>query len=240
MCLIFQATETYAFKLINAVVKKCPCDVMDGYLPMVFQLLLMRMQEHQTPQYSRLFVHFICCTACTGHGPVYVFNALESIQEGMTGLIITQVWAPNTEAFARAEASEVAQILAGGAVLLCESPVAEDSDMWGALVTALLGLARSSPTLAGDKGDDLLYDEEAEAREFDNTYSKLAYSHIAESDDSVGVKDFPAAQLKFLQQLAALCERQPGVYSAALQTILEDDDKNALGELLSEAGINLA
>jgi exportin-2 (importin alpha re-exporter) len=235
-----KATETYAFKLINAMVKKCPCDVMDGYMPMVFQLLLMRMQEHQTPQYSRLFVHFICATAITGHGPVYVFNALESIQEGMTGLIISQVWAPNTEAFSRAEASDVSQILAGGSLLLCETSVAEDSDLWGALVTALLGLAKSSPTLSGDKGDDLLYDEEAEAREFDNTYSKLAYAHIAESDDSDGVKDFPAAQLKFLQQLAGLCEKRPGVYSAALQSILDDDDKNALGELLSEAGINLA
>ncbi|CAE7853144.1 Cse1, partial [Symbiodinium microadriaticum] len=29
-----KATEVYAFKLINAIVRKCPADVMDGYMPM--------------------------------------------------------------------------------------------------------------------------------------------------------------------------------------------------------------
>ena len=239
-----QATEVYAFKLINAIVRKCPCDVMDQYMPMVFQLLLMRLQEHNTQQYCCLFVHFLCATASSAHGSAYVFHALESIQEGMNGLVITQIWAPNTEHFSRSDATNVAQILAGGSLLLCQTPIADDSSLWGSLVTSLMGLARCSPSLTGDKGDDLLYDEEAEAREFDSTYSKLAYAHIVEGasadDRTADLKDFAAAQLKFLQELAALCERSPGVYAPALQSILGDDDKAALGEMLSEAGISLA
>ena len=237
-----QATEVYAFKLINAIVRKCPCDVMDQYMPMVFQLLLMRLQEHNTQQYCRLFAHFLCATASSAHGPAYVFHALESIQEGMNSLIITQIWAPNTEHFSRADATDVAQILAGGSLLLCQTPIADDSSLWGALVTSLMGLARCSPSITGDKGDDLLYDEEAEAREFDNTYSKLAYAHILEGADDLTayVKDFAAAQLKFLQELAALCQRSPGVYAPALQSILGEDDRTALGDMLSEAGITLA
>jgi exportin-2 (importin alpha re-exporter) len=237
-----KATEVQAFKLINAIVRKCPCDVMDQYMPMVVQLLLMRLQEHNTEQYCRLFVHFLCITAMTGHGPSYVFNALESVQAGMNSMVITQIWQTNTEFFSRADAADVAQILSGGSLLLCQTPVADDEALWGALVKSLLGLAKSSPSITGDKGGDVLYDEEAEAREFDSTYSKLAYAQIVEGSTASDKEatDFPAAQLKFLQELAALCEKRPGVYSQALQSILDDADKTFLGELLSEAGITLA
>lgn len=217
---------------------------MDQYMPMVFQLLLMRMQEHHTPQYGKLFVHFLCLTSSSVHGPVYVYNALESIQEGMSGLIINQIWSPNTDFFSRSDATCVAQIISGGSLLLCNSPIADDSSLWSTLVAALFGLVKSNPCITGEKGDDLLYDEEAEAREFDNTYSKLAYAHIIDttgSDDASGdVKDFSAAQKLFLEQLAGLCQKRPGVYSGALQSILDDEDKDVLGELLKEAGINLA
>jgi exportin-2 (importin alpha re-exporter) len=58
--LSLKSTESYAFKLLNIIIKHAPLNTLNPYLPTIFGLLLTRLQEHmkdtKTPKYCKLFI----------------------------------------------------------------------------------------------------------------------------------------------------------------------------------------
>jgi exportin-2 (importin alpha re-exporter) len=232
-----KSSEVYAFKLLNALVRSCPNDALAQYYPMILQLVLMRMQEHKTVQYCKLFVNFICLASVCEAGPSQIYQHLEGVQAGMMAMIIQQIWLPNAEGFAEAESIVVAQLLMGGTRLLCETPIAEDSDTWGALATCLLTLVASNPSCRGNLSEFSLLDEENEAREFDSTYSKLAFAHIDDKSEIEKV-DFATARLNFAKSVSSLSEQLPGRYGAVVGT-LSESCQEAMAQVLQEAGVSL-
>lgn len=232
-----KSSEVYAFKLLNALVRSCPNASLAQYYPMILQLLLMRMQEHKTVQYCKLFVNFICLASVCEAGPTQIYQHLEGVQAGMMSMIIQQIWMPNAEGFADAEAVVVAQLITGGTKLLCETPIAEDSATWAALASCLLALVGSNPTSRGNLTEFSLLDEESEAREFDSTYSRLAFAHVEDKNEIEKV-DFATARLEFAKSVAKLSIQFPGRYGGVVGT-LSASNQEAMMNVLQQAGVSL-
>lgn len=232
-----KSSEVYAFKLLNALVRSCPNEALAQYYPMILQLLLMRMQEQKRVQYYKLFVHFICMASVCEAGPTQIYQHLEGVQAGMMTMIVQQIWLPNAEYFAEAEAVVVAQLIIGGTKLLCETPIVEDSATWGALATCILHLVGSNPSSRGNISEFSLFDEENEAREFDSAYSKLAYAQTEEKNEIEKV-DFASARTLFANAVATLSGQLPGRYGAVVGT-LSTPCQNAMTQVLQDTGLSL-
>lgn len=232
-----KSSEVFAFKLLNALVRSCPNEALARYYPMLLQLLLMRMQEHKTVQYCKLFVNFICLASMCEAGPSQIYQHLEGVQAGMVSMIIQQIWAPNAEGFADAEAVVVAQLIMGGSRLLCETPIAESSSDWSCLATCVLELVGSNPSSRGNLTEFSLLDEESEAREFDSTYSKLAFAHIDDKNE-LEKMDFGTARSQFAQAVGALSARHPGRYGGVVGSLSEECQR-AMTNVLQDAGVSL-
>jgi exportin-2 (importin alpha re-exporter) len=233
-----KSSEVYAFKLLNALVRSCPNASLAQYYPMLMQLLLMRMQEHKTVQYCKLFVNFICLASVCEAGPAQIYQHLEGVQAGMMSMVIQQIWLPNSQAFCDAEAIVVAQLIVGGTRLLCETPIAENSGDWAALATCLVTLVGSNPSSRGNLSEFSLMDEENEAREFDSTYSKLAFAHVDDKSEIEKV-DFKTARLGFATAVGALSAQFPNRYGGVVSSALDEARQSALQEVLQEAGVTL-
>jgi len=137
---------------------------------------------------------------------------------------------------------EVKQMTVGAARLLCETPLGQDPEAFAALLrsaVALLQGDRASGSGGGGGGgghDELesFLDEEADAREFDSTYSKLAFALVEDVD---ATKDIPSAPAYFAVALAGLSRSRPGQYLSLVQASLDAAEAQALQEVLAKAGV---
>ena len=232
-----KSTEIYSFKLLNGLVKFCPNDSLSQYYPMILQLLLMRMQEHKTVQYCKLFNNFVCQSCLSEAGPSLLYENLEGVQAGMVSMIIQQIWCQYAEALCDAEASVIAQLIAGGTRLLCETPVAENSEDWAALASCIVTLVGSNPSAKGNLFEFSLHDEENEAREFDSTYSKLAFAHVDDKSEIEKI-DFASARVGFAAAVGELSAQFPNRYGGVIGS-LDQSCQEAFQQILTEAGVQL-
>jgi hypothetical protein len=212
---------------------------------MILQLMLIRLQENRTPQLSKLFIHFLCVIAYSPHGAAYIFNVLESLQSSMTTMIITDIWAPTADVISHADSVEFNQIILGGLQFLVDSPVSDDSRTWIELFKILLHLlseSSASSTSARKPSIDItqLLDDDTESREFDSTYSKLAYAQIIEVLDPVLEGGGPdQMRAKFGEKLSQLCKGSPGKYSNLLRSQLSSEQQQMLQEIIAETGCQI-
>lgn len=208
---------------------------------MILQLMLIRLQENRTPQLSKLFIHFLCVIAHSPHGAAYIFNVLESLQENMTTMVITDIWAPTTEIISHADPLEFNQIILGGLQFLGDTPISNDSRTWMELFKILLHLLASSSSSARKPSLDLthLLDDDSESREFDSTYSKLAYAQIIEMIDPILEGGPEQMRAKFGEKLSQLCKASPGKYSNLMRSQLSNEQQQMLQEIIAETGCEI-
>ena len=88
--LALKSTEGNAFALLESVLVNVPMETLQPYLPQLFQLLMMRLQQNQTGRFCKLLVRFLCMFVVK-HGPDGMVQCLEGVQAGMTNMIINQV-----------------------------------------------------------------------------------------------------------------------------------------------------
>lgn len=230
-----QSTEISAFKLINAIIRNCPIEVLGPYLPTVLQLLLMRMRENRTPQSCRLFVHCICVMV-TYVSVEQTYALLEQIQIGMVTMILTQIWLPSATMLKSSDEKDTLEIIVGAAYLMCESPVSQDPALFAQLLKFILLLLNKVPLLSSLKAEGLYEEDEVGAMEFDNTYSKLAFAQVEVVSDITSTQ---MVQLKFAQILGKLCVSRPGQIVGYLPTFLNEEEMQVLQVALHHAGITL-
>jgi hypothetical protein len=82
-----------------------------------------------------------------------------------------------------------------------------------------------------------LLDEESEAREFDSTYSRLAFAHVEDKNEIEKV-DFATARLEFAKSVAKLSIQFPGRYGGVVGT-LSASNQEAMMNVLQQAGVSL-
>jgi hypothetical protein len=208
---------------------------------MIFQLMLMRLQENRSPHLSKHFVHFLCVISSSSHGTDLMYSLLEGIQQGMMTMIIRDIWATNLEVILAGDQIELIQIILGGIQLLVNSPIQDNSEPFLELFKILLQLVNSTTTKKKGKGTEevLSFEDDSEAREFDSTYSKLAYAQIIEYLDPMTEWEMSEIRKTFMERLSELCQRHPGRYLGVFQSALDPEHQQMLQELLQETGVNL-
>jgi exportin-2 (importin alpha re-exporter) len=245
--LSLKATEQYAFQLIESLFAYGPLTTLRPYIPTIFNLFLMRMQEQmkqsQTPKFCRSFIHTMFYFAIV-HGGKTLFEVLEAIGAGLSGNLVTSVMACNTSMCANLDKQSVGRIVLGGAGLLTESGIADNPVAWIALLKFVLTLASSALNIASvrDGGaaalarealllESEVEDEEAAARDFDSTYSKLAYVQIP--DPVVGLDTNASIAAAFVNKLSHLfATRSVNAYADAVKLQLDVESRHTLLALL--------
>ena len=79
------------------------------FIPTICQLLMVRLQTNQTLKFCKLLVKLLCILSIK-HGAAAVIATLESMQAGMTSMIINTVWVKTVEASPMNGASAAARI----------------------------------------------------------------------------------------------------------------------------------
>ena len=212
-------------------------------MPTIFNLLLVRLQESakesKISKYSRHFLHSLG-VFCTSFPPQVLFDQLEAITAGLATMIIVNVWEPNRENCSSADKTEIRQMLIGGTRLLLQSAVATKPNVWVSLLGTLIVLAdvaqsNGQSSLVSD--DFLLPDaEELGAKEFDSTYSRLAYAHIPSIDSTAAI---PSAPAYFVTSLSQFCAAAPGQYLGVIQQSLSPEVATVLQKLLTDNNARL-
>lgn len=209
------------------------------YLVTIFSLLLQRMQDQmkdtKTPRYCRYFLHTLSLVAAT-YGGTPVYDVLESLTPDLTTMMVS-VWTNNKAGCTTLDKIELREMIVGGAKILCETPVTTRSEIWVQLFRVIFTITEVESGKQGSSNEDefTFVDEEADAREFDSTYSKLAFAPIPESTPSSEVAVAPAF---FASKLGALFGSFPGQYSGLLQSTLSIEELNGLKSFLSLHGVN--
>ncbi|EKU20678.1 cellular apoptosis susceptibility protein, partial [Nannochloropsis gaditana CCMP526] len=89
-------SEKYAFDLLLAVFTNISSSILSKYERRIFELIFTRLQTSKSPRTVRsslLFFGFY-----TGKfSPEAWVHLLESLQSGMTRMVLTQVWIPNVQ-----------------------------------------------------------------------------------------------------------------------------------------------
>lgn len=234
-----KATEAFAFKVLDSLFTSNPIEVLAQYLPTIFNLLLVRMQDqmkadNKTPRYCRMFIHTMCLFASV-YGAQLLYDTLEGLSGGLTAMIITKVWTVNSSACSGCDRSEVKRMVVGATKLLTDTPIRQQPDVWKCLLKFIVVLLSSSSSGGAETDGDGI-DEEAEAREFDSTYSRLAYAHVPEPALSPEMVTAPAF---FATSLATLSSSMPGQYTPLVQAALSPEEASQLTAILQHSGVGL-
>ena len=238
-----QATEAYSFILLNSIFSNNPIETLSPFLPTIFNLLLMRLQESskdsKVSKYSRYFLHSLC-VFCISFPAQVLHDQLEAITNGLVTMITLNIWEPNRENCAAADKTEVRQMLIGGTHLLFQSAVATKQNVWASLLNTLVFLSNAAQSngSANLVSDDffLADDEEVGGKEFDSAYSRLAYAHIPSVESTAAISSAPGY---FLSMLSQFCASSPGQNVNAVQASIDPNFSNALQKLLADSNIRL-
>ena len=242
--LSLKSTESYAFKLLNIIIKHAPLNTLNPYLPTIFGLLLTRLQEHmkdsKNPKYIKSFLHTLCFFAAI-HGGQNLETVFLSVDPSGSLLhtLIIEVWSPNSAVCASNEKTEVRHVIIGGTNILCHSNVKQNLVTWGSLLKSIITLLDADGNRVGldlDDNNSWGLDEEAADREFDNTYSKLAYAQVPDPDLTA---DISSAPNYLASSLGELCRQLPGHYPNVVQQSLDHQQLQVLQGICQQNGVNL-
>jgi hypothetical protein len=156
-------------------------------------------------------------------------------------MIITDIWSPQVDYLSQIDSLELNQLIYGGLEFLINSPITLDSNTWIELFKILLHLlnSSSSSSLRKNGGLEALFDDDSESREFDSTYSKLAYAQIIETIPSALEGNISEVRTAFAVKLSQFCKSSPGKYSNLLRSQLPSEEQAILQELLVETGAEI-
>jgi len=160
-------------------------------------------------------------------------------------MIVVNVWGRHRESVCSAGKAELRVLLVGGTRLLLESKATSHAGLWGSLLKSLVKLAVAARTdgasVKESEKDGLMLQLEEEdvinsSREFDSSYSKLAFASIPSPDPTANVV---SAEGYFCSALAAFCRSHAGMYLGAIQTSLDAKEAVALQQMLADNNVGL-
>ena len=227
----------YAFKLLDALIANNQQASLAAYMTTIWSLLLHRMQEQmkdgKTPRYCRSFLHSFSLFAALYSGDALV-KALSALEEGLVNMVIIQIWTHNRDSCATADPLDIKEMVIGGTRILCETSVSTDPTVFGSLLKSLIVLLDDS--VGGVHEDTEGLDDEADSREFDSAYSKLAYAGVTDVDPT---EEIPSGPIYFAQALSALSRTRPGTVGQVVRTALDVKEQGVLQALLTKCGLTI-
>jgi len=250
-----KATEDKAFQFLQSIFEAFPLDQLQQFLPQLYQMFMMRLQQNKTARYIRFLTSFLSFLIAK-YGPSVVTDGLEQMQAGLAVMLIQQVWVPNvagtTELLDCPERKAQALALTR---LCCEAPAVQgDQALWGKVLSAALSTVAPDSAEAAKQHEhshahghghghghshDHDHDECTHNEEigYDAVYAHL---HFASSGEYDPLKDMPEEKVYLLQQLGRLCAGSPGKFGPVLQSALAPNHLQLLQQLAAQAGVTLA
>lgn len=225
-----------------AIIATIPTDTLSNYISMIFQLILMRLQESNTAQLSTHFMLFLSHLSVSRHGPMYGFNTLNSIQNNLIFMLISDIWEPNVNYMIETlSQNDLNYLIIGGAELLTSTPINSNINVFIRLLQILLNLIGNTKVSNGSSVNllSVFGDDDMESREYDNTYSKLAYAQIVEFNNSISELSSSELRTQFMTRLSTLCAASPGKYVSVMGTGLNAQQQETLSEMIQSTGIQL-
>jgi exportin-2 (importin alpha re-exporter) len=213
-----KANESYGFQLLGALVESLGMEGLQNHIIEVFNILLMRLQKGKTARYVRhicLFFSFLICKC----GAATWLQILNSIQPGLGGMLLQQVWIPcvlNESIFNK---SDNKVMVVGMAMLMKEADIInlDGGKPWTQLVAGVLKLVGSGVADDDSKGGD---DGDLEIEiSFDSSFSKLNFAGKPVSDRLPEVPDKEALLAK---NLGECCATKPETLVGLLQVTFQD------------------
>lgn len=203
----------------------------------------MRLQESNTPQLSSLFMLFLSHLSVSRHGALFGYNILNTIQNNLILMLISDIWEPNVnymiENFSQ---NELNNLIIGGSELLTNTPLNNNLNIFAKLLQIILNLIGNTKVITSNEINllNVLNDgEDMESREYDNTYSKLAYAQIIEFNNGISELNSSEMKLEFINRLSKLCNTNPGKYIQVMQNGLTPEQQQILSEIIQTTGIQI-
>jgi len=248
--LSLKSTEAYAFQMLNSLVAYNDWTIMSQYMPNILGLMLTRLMQYPD-RFSlvRGFLHSIFYMALRYEGSV-IGAALDSIQAGMLEMLITGVLCKDGEASIALRSicgmgkSDMQEVVAGATKILCDTPITRNPDTFASFLKAIVHIAicasksRGSTTAATIALLESSLEDDDTSKEFDSTYSKLAYANVP----SPQVAPQATACDAFLaQSLSRLSTSAPGQYAPLIQQALGKNEEYVqyLQQILHQNGVAL-
>jgi exportin-2 (importin alpha re-exporter) len=227
----------YAFNLLDSLVANNQLSTLSSYMTTIWSLLLHRMQEQmkesKTPRYCRLFLHTFLLFAAV-YGGMALHDALSPLEKGLVSMVILQIWTPNRLSCAAADPQDIKEMIIGATRILCETAVNQDPVAFGSLLKSVIALLDDS---AGAVHDDIeCFDEEADSREFDSAYSKLAYAGVTDVNPTQAILSGP---VYFATTLSSFSRSRPGTVGPLMRSSLDDKEVTVLQALLTKNGLTI-
>lgn len=246
--LSYRVSEKYAFDLLLAVFTNISSSILSKYERRIFELIFTRLQTSKSPRTVRsslLFFGFY-----TGKfSPEAWVHLLESLQSGMTRMVLTQVWIPNVQMAAIAGGMEAKACVVGLTRVLCEYrellASAEGLEIWGGLLKGVVCMAtpeadKDANSVVGKRGggDEGIDEEDAWEKQQavqevsgEAVFSKLHFASAGDEDYFPEVGN----PLSFVaQRLNTLLASNPGVN---LWQIVEKSLSQQQVQTLQAAGV---
>lgn len=225
-----------AFEILDASIMYFPQDVMAPVIGEIFRILITVLQSVGSKpvakkKYSALVTHFFALFIGL-YGPDAFFEVVNKLQQGLTVMILGQVWVPYLSSNPALSRMKRKAHLVGLTKLLCESPVvfSEAGLVWAQSVSAVVAISTSKHL----KLLDLDGEKEEIQMDFNSTYSKLTYARKAIEDPFPSVD--PAA---FFGRALHSQISQNSVQAQALLQQVDPKVPVQVNELLQTIGLSI-
>lgn len=246
-----KANEHYGFLLMGSLVEFAGADALRAHIVEVFNILLMRLQNSKTVRYTRHISLFFSLVIGKWGASAWL-QILNSVQPGLGGMLLKQVWLPCVMTESAFNRSDTKTMIVGMIMLMKEPDIAgmDNGNVWATMVCAILKLVGSGNVLMSsaddgkhneDGGDDV----EIEIR-FDSSFSKLHFAGKPVTDKFPDISDPAGLLAKSIQECCAL---KPGALSSLLQAECRNPKvieacgelnvETLLGTLLQKYGLSL-
>ena len=207
-----------------------PAAAMAPFMKTACEIILRRLMDNKSPQYMRLSMHFFCLFALQSSAE-FVEQCLDSIQSGMLGTLVADVWSKVSAT--GMDTLQLRRLITGCTKLLCETKLILSPRHVGAMLRIIVSI------IEVDEGADsagwktalsegvlaAVAEEEEVSRDFDSTYSRLAYANIP--DPEMSPQEAQAA-LYFARTISVASTRVPGLFLPAIQGSLDERQQEIL------------
>jgi exportin-2 (importin alpha re-exporter) len=147
--------ESNAFDLVNAIYMYLPFDLYKAYFKTLLTVLLTRLQNNKSPKFQREFV--VSCSLFVHRSAPGLFTAaVQEIQPGLLGSILTGVWIPVLEMSMKLDERKVVVLGMGKLLASCDE-LRQNAQLVAKCCAGLvkvLGLTPTSSSIVAEESDD--------------------------------------------------------------------------------------
>ena len=224
-----KAHDHQGFYILNALVESLPSEALTPYLTNIWSLLCQRLQTSPTPKYTKHFLIFLALFI-DKHSVSVVMNSIDSLQQGLFGMLLQQVLMPNFSSVT----GDVEYKLCAVAVtkILCDCPtILSDQTTWSKLLGILVPYIEGARSNSQDGDDGFDADN---MMGYSAAYAQLHHAQKKETDPLPNISD---VRQYLAMSLSKLSHTRPlaGVISQSLSS----EYQNVLQSYLSAANATL-